>query len=510
MRKLSFWILFIVITISLAGLIILQSIWIKNSITQNRLLFENQVNSALSEIVSSLEKEETVLYISNELQSVNSSDNNLIENKKIQPGQGPIKVNKEVILQNKAFSNKGKVTAKISVIPDEKKKEYYQDTIKMKTNGVNSDYAMSIYQKAKLVERIVNRMINSHLEIEERIPKKVLEQTITAELVLKGITIPYEYAVKDESGDIHLRSPNYNDSGKFHKFIVRLYPNDIFNHPYFLYVYFPFANQYLYKSISTMLIASLTLTLIIILVIAYAVYIILKQKKLSEIKNDFINNMTHELKTPISTISLASQLLADKSVPIENKNIDHLSKLLLDESKRLSEHVEKVLHMAVSEKNNPKLKLKKININDLIDQIANNFNLQVKSRNGRLFKELNAENPLIYADETHLTNIIINLLDNALKYSDKEPLITIYTKNYENGVVVEVKDNGIGISKDHIKKIFDQFYRIPTGNIHNVKGFGLGLSYVKKMVDAHNGKITVDSKIGVGSTFSIYFPFEPK
>jgi len=501
MKKLYFWILFIIVAISLIGLIVIQSVWIKTTIAQNRLLFENQVNMALVDVVSSLEKEETVLYISNEMQSLSKEEN--------QPAvqhTPRLNVNKEVVLHPKS-SAKSKVTAKISVLPKEKKQD---DSLRLRGNGSASEYVISIYQKAKLVERIVNRMINSHYEIEKRVPKRLLEQTLTTELQLKGIKLPFEYAVKDENGEIHLASENYSDSGKFNKFMVRLFPNDIFNRPYFLYVYFPFSNQYIYKSISLMVVSSIALTLIIILVIAYAVYIIMKQKKLSEIKTDFINNMTHELKTPISTISLASQLLADPNIPIENKNIEHLSRLLLDESKRLSAHVEKVLHIAVFEKNSLRLRLKIINVHELIEQAINNFSIQLKNKNGKVYTHLEATTPLVEADEAHLTNIIINLLDNAIKYSDKDPVITITTMNNDHGIVVSVKDNGMGISKENLNKIFDQFYRVPTGNVHNVKGFGLGLSYVKKMVEAHHGKIWVESTIGEGSTFSIYLPFNQK
>lgn len=501
MKKLYFWILFIIVAISLVGLIVLQAIWIKNTITQNRLLFENQVNMALVDVVSSLEKEETVLYISNEMQSLSRE-----ENQASLQHTPRLNVNKEVVLHPKS-SGKSKVTAKISVLPNEKKQD---DSLRLKSNGTSPEYVISIYHKAKLVERIVNRMINSNYDIEERVPKRLLEQTVSAELQLKGIRLPFEYAVKDENGEIHMASENYTDSGRYHKFMARLFPNDIFNRPYFLYIYFPLANQHIYKSISLIVFSSLALTLIIILVIAYAVYIILKQKKLSEVKTDFINNMTHELKTPISTISLASQLLADPNVPLENKNIQHLSRLLLDESKRLSAHVEKVLHIAVFERNSLKLRLKNVNIHELIEQATNNFSIQIKNKNGKLITDLQATDPVVEADEAHLTNIIINLLDNAIKYADKEPVIQVTTQNYNHGIVLSVKDNGIGISKEHINKVFEQFYRVPTGNVHNVKGFGLGLSYVKKMVEAHHGKIWVESIIGAGSTFSVYLPFTQK
>ena len=239
-----------------------------------------------------------------------------------------------------------------------------------------------------------------------------------------------------------------------------------------------------------------------------AFYIIFKQKRLHIITNDFINNMTHELKTPISTISLASQLLGDTNVSVENKNIEQISKLILDECRRLGSQVEKVLQMAVFERAHFNPLPTRINLNMMIDSILNNFSIQIKSRNGKLFKELNAENPFVFADEVHITNAIINLLDNALKYCQTDPVIILSTRNENNHVVIGVKDNGIGIGKENQKKIFDKFYRVPTGNIHNVKGFGLGLSYVKKIVTAHKGSVNLESKIGIGSTFTIILPNE--
>ena len=249
------------------------------------------------------------------------------------------------------------------------------------------------------------------------------------------------------------------------------------------------------------------LTLLIILSFSVTLYIIFRQKRVSEIKNDFVSNMTHELKTPISTISLAAQMLNDKSIPIERKNLTYLGGVIADESKRLGLQVEKVLQMAIFEKTKLKLKLKDIDIHEVVKKVSANFALQLQSQNGILITELNANNPLIVADEVHITNVVNNLLDNAVKYKNGNPEITIFTKNATGGIVIAFKDNGIGISRDNIRKIFDQFYRVPSGNIHNVKGFGLGLSYVKKIVEAHGGRIWVDSTLGIGSTFSIFLPW---
>jgi two-component system phosphate regulon sensor histidine kinase PhoR len=224
------------------------------------------------------------------------------------------------------------------------------------------------------------------------------------------------------------------------------------------------------------------------------------------IKNDFINNMTHELKTPISTISLASQMLQDGTVSNTQKTIEHLSTVINQESKRLSFQVEKVLQMAVFNEGRLKLKFKEFDVNNMIRSVISNFELRVKSKNGTLETEINAEHPLIKGDEVHITNVIFNLLDNAMKYSKEIPEIKVSTENKKGFIVISVQDKGIGISKEHHTQIFDRFYRVPTGNIHNVKGFGLGLSYVKKIVDSHNGTIKVESVIHKGTKFSILFP----
>jgi two-component system phosphate regulon sensor histidine kinase PhoR len=216
--------------------------------------------------------------------------------------------------------------------------------------------------------------------------------------------------------------------------------------------------------------------------------------------------MTHELKTPISTISLASQMLRDSTVLHTPKTVDHISGVIFDESERLSNQVEKVLQMAVFNEGKLKLKFSEIDMNKLLDTIASNFEIRVLTEDGKLNTDLLAENPYIKGDEVHITNVIFNLLDNALKYREGVPKIELSTENKNGWVVVQVKDNGIGIPKEYQSQIFEKFYRVPTGNLHNVKGFGLGLSYVKRIVDDHSGKIKVESTLGKGTKFRIYFP----
>ena len=225
-------------------------------------------------------------------------------------------------------------------------------------------------------------------------------------------------------------------------------------------------------------------------------------------KNDFVNNMTHELKTPISTISLASQMLNDKSIPDEQKNMAQISRIIQTESKQLGFQVERVLQMAIFDHGQLKLKLEEIDLHDVIETVAQNFLLQIDKRAGKLEFTPEAEETVVRGDVMHLTNVISNLIENAMKYTRQTPRIGIATRNERGTIVISVSDNGIGISKEDQKRIFDKFYRVPTGNVHNVKGFGLGLSYVKLIVEKHRGTIQIKSEPDKGSRFDINLPLQ--
>jgi len=273
-----------------------------------------------------------------------------------------------------------------------------------------------------------------------------------------------------------------------------------------LIVCFPTQSGDVFKEMWPFLITSIVVIAILIVSFYYITINNLKQKKLSVIKNDFISNMTHEFKTPISTISLASEMLSDNTVAKTPEKQQRYLSMIRDENKRLSVLVESILQTSILDKGEFKLKLSELDVHEIINTAINNTQLLVSNRSGNIQTFLNAQKFKLQADRVHLTNIIFNLIDNAIKYSKEMPEISISTFNTAEGIMIQVKDNGIGISKENQRKIFDKFYRVPTGNVHNVKGFGLGLSYVLAVVLKHNGTISVNSELGKGSTFNVHLP----
>jgi two-component system phosphate regulon sensor histidine kinase PhoR len=272
-------------------------------------------------------------------------------------------------------------------------------------------------------------------------------------------------------------------------------------------VHFPDINSYIFSSIRFM-IPSVFFTLILMVTFIFTLVVVFRQKRYTEIKNDFINNMTHELKTPIASISLAAQMLNDDSVPKSDKMMKHLVGVVSDETKRLRFLVEKVLQMSMFDRKKSSFKRKELDLNEMVETIANSFSLRVEHTGGKINVDIEAVDSTIYVDEVNFQNVIFNLLDNAVKYRQPDKPLDVYLKtwNDDKWLYLSVRDTGKGIKKESLKKIFEKFYRVGTGNVHDVKGFGLGLAYVKKVVDLHGGKITVDSEYGKGSTFTIKLP----
>lgn len=345
----------------------------------------------------------------------------------------------------------------------------------------------------------------------QKVDTVLLDSILRHELLAQKITARYNYSLtflypgSQHHSDLK-QAENALDSLGVEHYVVNLSPTNSFIDPEYLIVYFPTQDRDVFKQMWPFLITSIVVILILTFSFYYIMVNNLKQKKLSLIKNDFISNMTHEFKTPISTISLASEMLGDQSISQTPEKKQRYLKMIRDENKRLSVLVESILQTSILDKGEFKLKLSEVDVHEIINTAINNTHLLINQRLGTVNTFLKAQNFKLQADRVHLTNIIFNLIDNAIKYSKEIPEITISTYNTAEGIMIQVKDNGIGISKENQRKIFDKFYRVPTGNVHNVKGFGLGLSYVLAVVLKHNGTISVNSDVGKGSTFSVHLP----
>jgi two-component system phosphate regulon sensor histidine kinase PhoR len=351
--------------------------------------------------------------------------------------------------------------------------------------------------------------ITLDVSVEERLSLSRIDSLIRNQFKEQGIETTFEFAVigADNVEVTALKTANFKAEREERLYKQQLFPHDAEQAPkYFLNIYVPHLTDYIFKELSLVIFSSLLLILIIAGTFAATLIIIFHQKRLSQMRNDFMGNMTHELKTPIATIALAAEMLKDESVPIEKKNVTGLAKMIRDESQRLSSLVEKVLRMAAAERGNIILKHKDVNIRTVIKKVVESYMLQLNARKGKIITEYNAKENIVIGDEMHLQQIISNLIDNALKYSKKDPEIFVRTENKNDGIIIAVSDNGIGIEKEYQKHVFEQFYRVPTGNIHTVKGSGLGLNYVKKISEMHGGKVSVESEKGKGSTFIIFLP----
>lgn len=444
MKRLFPWIV-VLITLSLAGIIFIQVNWIKNAINMRQEQFDQRMFEALDRARTDI--------VANrhpdkngELSSENNTDKNPINNFWQQfPSQ---------------------------IIP------------------VNDRYTLSD----------IHNIIDVHLKNE-------------------GFNMPFQFAVTSEGPVMHYEMYSsgwpqaMKDTLRNKGFMTYLVPDNAsisnimgLSHEV-LHLFVP-ADSYVYilRSMSWIIGGSILFTLIIITAFALTVFAMLRQKKLSDIKSDFINNMTHEFKTPLATISLAIDAIGNEKVVKDRDKILYFSGIIKEENKRMHRQVETILQSALLDRQDIRLNPQAVDVHEIIQKSVHNLELQLKDLHGEVRLELNATNSIVNADEVHFSNMISNLLDNALKYSEGPPLIILQTANHKHHIVITVTDNGIGMNRETLARIFEKFYRAHTGNLHNVKGFGLGLAYVKAIVDAHDGKIRVESSPGKGSKFEMEFP----
>ncbi|TFH39012.1 MAG: HAMP domain-containing histidine kinase [Bacteroidia bacterium] len=512
MKKRTIIVLAIIFSVILSGLILVQIYWINNAVETKNQQLRVMVNSALNAVVSDLERQETIERIFEEI-NLPSVDSVVA----IIPSHSALARQLQVINQQpgiKEFDGSPDPEASMMENREGKKIFFYSDedllypddtAPEISAHSIKAGISGRLTNKTVLLESIMGRILYDTPELSERINQEELDLLISSTLHRLGIDMRYEYVIEDGDEEI-LTSNDYSENSSVRKYLRQLFPNDPVPGQYRLTLYFPKENKYLLSQVGFIGLSSILITLVLIFFSATNLIIILRQKRLSEIRNDFINNMTHELKTPISTIFLASQMMSDNTIPNNQKNLDNISKILNDESLRLKYQVEKVLQASVFDHGSMELNFVETDIHRLLNAITDNFTLLLSNRGGSMKRKFDAVSPVAIVDEVHFSNLISNLIDNAIKYSSETPELMITTRNSRSDLIITVSDKGIGIKRDDLKRIFEKFYRVPTGNIHNVKGFGLGLSYVKKVIEEHGGTIKVSSQVNRGTTFELTLP----
>ncbi|MFN3997437.1 sensor histidine kinase [Algoriphagus sp.] len=385
--------------------------------------------------------------------------------------------------------------------------EYLEFRTEINLSDDALDKILKTNLKIELMNQAFAELAEGHQAILDRLDTGSVKQMLRKRLLEKGISEDFELGLLNDKEEIVsigqvtdvLRLKTYGVQAK-------LFPNDILGKDHFLFIFFPEKNNHVIRQVWLPIVSSIVFIFVIIFCFIYAIKVIIRQKELSKIKNDFINNMTHEFKTPLATVSLAVEALQDPELSNQDKFRTRYLGIIKDENKRLVSQVEKVLQAAALDKKDFQLKIEPINLTELLESNVEHICLQVENRGGKINFINKLRDGEIEGDAFHLTHIFNNLLDNANKYSKENPLIRVEAWEEGDQVLVSIQDQGIGLNKEAIKKIFDKFYRVPTGNVHDVKGFGLGLSYVKTMVEAHKGEIHVQSEPGKGSTFTINLP----
>ena len=499
MNKKAIWAIIGLMSAAMVGIILLQVYWINFNVKLNEKQFDANVKSAIARVAERLEDAEDQATYDDLVKSPSYSTTPIksqFKSKTDLPELSDLSISKNF--------RQGQLTP-VAVSP----------------LSINKTRDFS-YIRDKMEYQEVQKLLNLK-SLEERINLDVLEGLLFQELNKnRDIDAKYNYGVfSNRKGAFVINNGSYavvNDSYSS----IENVDNDLYNSSYqtelfsnsnaleapgLLMVHFPSRTSVIWSNSWKSLLASIFFTGLILFCFSYTILVILEQKKVSEMKTDFINNMTHEFKTPIATISLAADSITSPMISGSPDKVKRFADIIRQENKRMNNQVEKVLQMALIDKKEYKLKMAQINLHDVINQAIQNSSLQVEKKQGTVSSTFNATNPYVFGDLTHISNIVNNLLDNANKYSPEKPEITVHTRNVAQGVEVIIKDKGIGMGREALKHIFDKFYRVHTGNRHDVKGFGLGLSYVKALMDAHKGSIDVKSDLGRGSSFILTFPY---
>lgn len=501
----------VLMSVALFGLVALQIYWINNVIRLKEQEFSQNVHHVLKEAVAQHDRHVKKQLLAGTIKILQGNQIIVTGRDTIKLGLDDIDINEEAFLESEIFA--------LSLPPTLKKTADFEDIRQRHLQLNHYLRKMREMEKSQQISkaiRVISGEISSQLgNMGKRMDLDLIQASLDEGLARYGIELDYQFGVMEAGDDsIHTLAAQCNTKALANStYKTELFPEQYFLNPYYLSVHFPKKINYLLQTIQVRLLTSFVFILIIIFSFGFTIWTIFRQKRLSDMKSDFINNMTHEFKTPITTISLAGQALTDPDIMQEPQRIIRFSSMILDESAKLGNQVEKILQMARMDKGELRLKVKEIDIHELLEGISQSYLIRFDDTPDAYIRiHAEAAHPIIQGDELHVGNLIDNLIDNAVKYCQEYPQVDITTRNVKDGVEVTLQDRGIGMTKETAKRIFEKFYRVPTGNVHNVKGFGLGLAYVKTIIDAHQGHITVDSTLGQGTTFTFWLPFvyEPK
>ncbi len=493
--------LVVLISSAFIGLVAIQVYWVNNSILLREQEFNHKVTQALEDVADILDQGS--YYVDDPVANSDALLRLANENQHLSMGFKNEQDSIERVIREHLSG------AEESLHPDIAAK---RDSILQSEWGTYGLETGQILEQSGFMDDLLEGSVSIDIFRKmQALEPNFVDSLVKHSLTNQGVSAKYNYGIFNRyhqpeilEGDAEKHREEFFTRG----YKTVLFENDPIRETYYLRVFFPNQKSYLLQTMWLMLSISAILIIVIFAAFTYTINTIYKQKKLGQIKNDFINNMTHELKTPISTISLACEALNDPDMRKSEQSMRSFISMINEENKRLGVLVENVLRSAILDRGDMQLRLEPMNLHEVVKGVIRNIAIQVKKKGGSIQVELNAVNPLVKGDSVHITNVVYNLIDNAIKYSLDKPEVIIRSRNVKEGVELSFTDNGIGISKENQKKIFDKLYRVPTGNIHNVKGFGLGLSYVKVVLDKHFGEISVESELKKGSTFSIYIPAE--
>ncbi len=496
MKRSTIWILTVVMAIALLGLLAMQIVYLEKMVAMRNSQFNEIVRRSLYSVSTMLEQNETKYFLDQDLAEAEQYYSGISQNSFSFSDGHETNIDTTLTTEDPATLR----PANRNTLKD------LNDSYQLKQEILKKQY---LYQKS-LLNEVILTILNesSDRPIQERADSATVATYLRSELDFNGLSLPFEFAIVNRTSGVVYKTEGYSPLSQQDVYSQLLFPNDPKSKQNMLNITFPNKSDYIFSSVK-FLVPSLAFTFLLLGVFLYTISVAFKQKKLSEIKNDFINNMTHEFKTPISSISIAAQMLNDDSVRKSPEMLKHVSTVINDETKRLRFQVEKVLQLSLFDRKNGTMRLEEEDANASIYNVINTFKLKVEKYGGHIDAKLDAEDPIIKVDRMHFTNVVFNLLDNAVKYrrEDVPPELTVTTVNPdEDHVQITVADNGIGMKREDLKKIFEKFYRVSTGNLHDVKGFGLGLAYVHKMIDLFGGTIRAESEVNKGSKFIITLP----